>query len=191
IGSQAKGEPGVDRAIDEVRRQMQQTTDLRDDATDSATTVANKGIPSLFSVIVRLAYALIIVVGFLAAGLYFLRRFFSTRLPGSSRYMQVISRMALSQRSSLHLVRVLNRRLLIGEGPEGVRLIAEIPESDEAIAVKGDEPTSRPMKRAEFRDHLEREAKAVQQETFPDRLQGAVRLCREYIGRFRRGSGDA
>lgn len=189
VGSADQSEGGLDKTLDEVRRQMEQSSDLRSDAPRSDTVTDN--VPSLLSVITRLVYSLIIVIGILAVGLYFLRRFLSVRAPGTSRYMSVISRMALSPRASLHLVRVMNRRLLIGEGPEGIRLIAELSDSDDVIAPKGEEPTGKPMTRAEFRDHLEREAKSVEQESLPDRLQGTVRLCREYLGRFRRGSGDA
>jgi len=183
----SKTSPALDLTLDEVRRQMAETADVRPEKAPREMEDHVGAAPSLFSVIRRLIYGLLFVIVILITGLYAMRRFLNLRAPGPSRYMNVISRMALSPRSSLHLVRVMNRRLLIGEGPEGVRLIAEIPEGEQAPLPSNDSGSSKPMTRAEFRKRLQEEEEDVRKGTLPDRFQSATRLCREYLGRFRQG----
>jgi hypothetical protein len=69
----------------------------------------------------------------LAAGFTLLRKF-RTRLPGANAVgadMQVVSRLALDQRTTLFVVRMREEELLLASGAAGTRLVARYPPREE------------------------------------------------------------
>ncbi len=83
------------------------------------------GLLSLFS-------GLLLVLALIAGLVYLLRRFSLQRFPGGRRYnaIQVLASRPVGPRQGLLLVEVGGLLWLLAQGPEGVRLIAEISDAD-------------------------------------------------------------
>ena len=178
----------LETTLEEVQKQMAGGSQESLPAIDEQTIASQ---PGLFSIIFRLVAALLFTLLVLAVGVYLVKRFLNIRAPGTSRFMHVISRMSLSPRCTLHLVRVSGRRLLLGEGPQGIRFIADLTEDSEQGAHKdtSDEAPSS-VTPADFRKHLQGEMMEVRSGIFSERLQNVVRTCRDYVGKFRQGASD-
>lgn len=83
--------------------------------------LAGPDIPSLWDAAVRLALAVGVIVAAAWGWLYWQRRG-----RGNGRHLEVIERSFLARGVSLALVRVDDRRLLVGVSAEGVRLIRDL-----------------------------------------------------------------
>ncbi len=83
------------------------------------------GLLSLFS-------GLLLILALIAGLVYLLRRFSLQRFPGGRRYnaIQVLASRPVGPRQGLLLVEVGGLLWLLAQGPEGVRLIAEISDAD-------------------------------------------------------------
>lgn len=179
--------PVTDKTLSAIRRQMDNGQGAV--GIDETGGEFGENVPSLREIITRLIYSLVVVVFILVIALYFLRKFLKIRAPGSSQYIHIISQASLSPKSSLHLVRVSDKRLLIGEGPDGVRFIAEIPETEGDPLEEEYPPKSSPDAANTFRRNLQGEVTDVQQGMLLERVQNVVKNCRDYLGKLKQGSG--
>jgi len=167
-----------DPALEEVQKQMDKFAGVDDSDTASAQYEdSSTGTVGILGIIVRLLFSLVFVIFLLVGGVYVFKRFLWTKSPSSSRHINVISRISLSAKSSLHLVRVGNRYYLLGEGSESVNLIAEIPRGSSS---GGD----RDQDKASFEKELRKELKDVQGDNLSNKVQDAVKNCKEYLGRL-------
>ncbi len=76
------------------------------------------------------AAAIVLVFGLLGLSIWALRRrglIPAVRARRATRSLELIERLALSPRHTLHLVRVADRVLLIGVHPEGCTLLESLP----------------------------------------------------------------
>jgi flagellar biosynthetic protein FliO len=85
--------------------------------------------------------AVFLVLGLLLAALWLLRRQGLARFipglgrpPGKQRRMQVLERVALDTRHSLHLVALNGRLIVVGVSPGGCRRIATLPADAATLA---------------------------------------------------------
>lgn len=85
----------------------------------------------------RTLLALGLVVALVFVVRHVLRRFGPGAPAGNRRAVQVVSRVSVSPRQQLVLVRLGERLLLIGSGADGMRTLAEVTDPDEVAALTG------------------------------------------------------
>lgn len=78
----------------------------------------------------KLAAALVLVVGVLLGLQWYLKRFRGGAVSRGNGEMEIVARRGLSPKHQLLLVRVEGRRLLIGMGPEGLSTLADFTPDD-------------------------------------------------------------
>ena len=90
--------------------------------------------PSLIGATLRVGLAIVVLAAAATAWFYWNRK-----VKGPNRHLEVLDRAFLARGASVTLVRVDDRRLLVGVSPEGVRLIARLDDGPMAdIAVESD-----------------------------------------------------
>jgi hypothetical protein len=86
--------------------------------------------------VLRQIFSVLLVFSLLGAVLWLLQRggklsireFAGKRIPGSTRSMVAVERLALTPTHTLHMVHVNGRELLIATSPQGCALITELAE---------------------------------------------------------------
>jgi len=88
---------------------------------------------SFGSQVVGMLFALSFVVGLVIAAAWLLKRLTSgkIRFGNHAHKIQIVERRPLSQKSSLYLIEVEGRRLVISDSPSGARTLCELGEKGE------------------------------------------------------------
>lgn len=94
---------------------------------------------------VNMLISLFVILALILATVWFLKKFLRSRLYQLNRStaIKVLERRALNQKSSLYLISVLGKGVLISESPAGIQTILELPHQtniEEAISTLKDEP---------------------------------------------------
>lgn len=146
---------------------------------------------------------LVIVAAVAVAGIWWIRRNPSMRRYfGGSGVMKVLSRLYLGSRTQVLLLKVGDRLLVVGTGPEGMRTLGEINNPDEVsrlvAEVEGNKDDS---SKATFREALKETLTAAEKATLPRRAvetpvpggPGTKRLAeiRAELERLAAGRGEA
>lgn len=80
--------------------------------------------PSTSTLALRLGKGLLLCLGTLAIGLHFYKRFSGTKGGLSGRRLQIVERLAISQKGSILLVKVDGKEVLVGIGSDSPRLLS-------------------------------------------------------------------
>ena len=139
----------------------------------------------------KLIFALAITVGMIYFTLWFLRKFFFSTTQHSSNQVKVLAKTFLSPKSSVYLVRVPGKVLVVGESQNSVTVLGEVdPELAESIS--GAMPERQPQFTEGWRKSLSglfgRELKQYQQEINTSekssQLHSTLARLKEKISRF-------
>lgn len=84
------------------------------------------GGPNLGYAVLKMAGALALVLGVFALGIYALRRFGVMPVSGQGDLLRIERVVSLGHRSRLTVVRVADRRLLLGVTPGSIRRLADL-----------------------------------------------------------------
>lgn len=97
---------------------------------------ANKGLApeTGFAGKFMMMLAIVAVIGL--AGWFWVKKMNAPWVAGKNRHLSLIETMSLGPRRSIYLVQADGKRLLIGGGPEGLRLISNLDESVNAEGEK-------------------------------------------------------
>lgn len=151
----------------------------------------------------RGAVGLLIVAALAAAGIWWVRRNPSMRRYfGGSGVMKVLSRLYLGSRTQVLLLKVGDRLLVVGTGPEGMRTLGEITSPDEVSRLVAEvDGGKEESSKASFRDALKETLTAAEKATLPRRAPetplpggpGAKRLAeiRAELERLSASRGEA
>jgi len=84
---------------------------------------------SYWSEFVNMMGSLVLVIGFICASVWILRRVMGAKLRHLNRYasIRIIERRALSQKSSIYLIDVLGQGIVIADSSSGITLLKEFP----------------------------------------------------------------
>lgn len=99
----------------------------------------------------RLLAAMAIVIGLIVALGWLVKRLGGSKSLGSTGALKLIARATLSPKHQMFLVRMGNRLMLIGAGPQGLATLSEITDAGEAAQL---------LRAAGFKDTNEEGAKA-------------------------------
>lgn len=142
--------------------------------------------PGITGAVVRLSGSLLLVAAAIVALVVISRRLAFGRDNPTSAHLKVVSRAWLSSKSSLYLVRVPGKTLVVGEGPNGVNLVSEIPDEVMAreMAVQGADTADAP-RRAAFQGDLQNAQTEVRSSDLALKVRDSIAYFRDMTSRAR------
>ncbi len=107
----------------------------------------------------NMLFSLFILLGLLFVSVWFIKRLMRSRLNASFRHseIQILERRALTPKSSLYLITVFGKALLIADSQQGVEMLAEFPYEEEKEELK--EETHPSFLKSSFATLLQRKIK--------------------------------
>jgi len=116
--------------------------------------VSDLKLPSVFNVMIRFLFSLLIIVGLIGGAALFYNKFFGAQyyLGKDTSPIKVLAHRYLDPKKSLYLIEVGKTILVVGSSPEGLRLITEINDAEslqtisEVLQAKSESLKSRDFK---------------------------------------------
>jgi len=99
--------------------------------TSQAGEVTSEPSTGLGRILAQVVFSLLLIIGAIYFGSYFLNRFFGKSFLNTTGPLKVLAKKSLSQKNSVYVVGALDRFLIIGESPQGLTCLAEFDDPEE------------------------------------------------------------
>lgn len=110
----------------------------------------------------KMSFSLILLLTFLFITVWLFKKFLKSKgnIFNKSSLIKILDKKSLTQKSSLYIVKVANKLLIIAESPAGIQYLSELP-ADTNFQSLLNETTSNDSKPSNFRDLILRSLKKL------------------------------